>query len=796
MIETKRLLTILLLVTLLVSGCTRYVEAPFEPGGTPDALEQPPAPPPVSYPQPTHPASPPQEIVPDLPQQPEEARKLYPPHITQGLLTGAILAPDGFDDCVSVSLGQARLKALCSGAAIPTGIENDMAATCLLKFDIPPESLVSQFPTAPDLGNSPPGVVTQGPHGALEVSKVDSNYRVTQGNPSGWFTSGQEADIMLSGFDFDNSGGPLSFNHPKGIASDGVRLLLVDGNNNRVLIWNNLPTGNTPPDVVLGQPDFTSNSPGTGRHQMNWPVGVSTDGTRVVVADTYNDRILIWTQFPTSNATPANIVLDGRADSIPFGQPSKTCFAWPWGVWTDGEKLVISSTGGSYVLIWNTFPFQDNQPADVYLTGGGDMGTPRTITSNGECLIVGDHNAKNTGQSIGNFFWSTFPVKDDEPYDFFSPDPLDFRGAWMTGDFSPDGRLLMLGSTLHIWETFPASARDLPTVSISDFKFAGGDGASLAIAGEKIYVSMYNGNRVVVYNSIPTKSSEKPDFALGSPDIYTNTLDTRYSITNGVPATDGKSLFVSSDFDCKLYVWKQLPDQSGAYPDAVYTLPEPPWDNVLWNDTLVLAGRDTVFMWRELPLDGQLPDAILRGGIGGILFQDLKGVAMDDRYFYLSDTDANKVYVWNGIPDPDTPPQFSISVDGPWRLSSDGDYLAVTSIFNHAIYLYKVADLSANAQAFSVGGRGTFNLPQNAIVAQGRLFVGDTGFNRVQIWRDLTEAINGRNPDVILGKGGPDSSPLALKDSLFWPAGLAFDGSYLWVGEFKFSFRLLRFSVR
>ena len=755
-------------------------------------LEQLPAPPLVSYRQPTHTGSPPQEMLPELSlQQLEEARKLYPPHITQGLLTGVIPAPDGFDDCVSVSLGQERLIALRSGAAIPTGMENDITVACLLELGTSPQSLSTQFPAALGPKDSLPGL-----QDAITVSKVDSNYRVAQGNLSGWFTSGQEADIMLSGFDFDNSGGPLSFNHPKGIASDGVRLLLVDGNNNRVLIWNNLPTDNTPPDVVLGQPDFTSNSPGTGRHQMNWPVGVSTDGTRVVVADTYNDRILIWTQFPTSNATPADIVLDGRTDSVPFGEPSKTGFGWPWGVWTDGEKLVISSTQGSYVLIWNTFPFQDNQPADVYLTGGGDMGTPRTITSNGECLVVGDHNAKNTGQSIGNFFWSTFPVRDDQPYDFFSPDPLDFRGAWMTGDFTSDGRLLMLGSTLHIWETFPTSATDLPTVSISDFKFTGGDGASLAIAGEKIYLSMYNGNRVVVYNSIPTKPSEKPDFALGSPDIYTNTLDTRYSITNGVPATDGKSLFVSSDFDCKLYVWKQLPDESGAYPDVVYTLPEPPWDNVLWNDTLVLAGRDTVLIWRELPLDGQLPDAILRGKIGGISFQDLKGVALDDRYFYLSDTDANKVYVWNGIPDPDTPPQFSISVDGPWRLSSDGDYLAVTSIFNHVIHLYKVANLSANAQPFSVGARGTFNLPQNAIVAQGSLFVADTNFSRVQIWSDLTQAINGRNPDVILGKGGPDSSPLALRDALFWPAGLAFDGSYLWVGEFKFSFRLLRFSVR
>ena len=117
---------------------------------------------------------------------------------------------------------------------------------------------------------------------------------------------------MLSGIDFNNSGGPLLFNHPKGIATDGTHLLLADGNNNRVLIWNSLPIGNTPPDVVLGQPDFIQNYPGTGRHQMNWPVSVATDGRHVVVADTYNDRILIWNQLPKTNATPADIVLDGK----------------------------------------------------------------------------------------------------------------------------------------------------------------------------------------------------------------------------------------------------------------------------------------------------------------------------------------------------------------------------------------------------------------------------------------------------------------------------------------------------
>lgn len=601
---------------------------------------------------------------------------------------------------------------------------------------------------------------------------------------------------MLSGIDFNNAGGPLIFNHPKGIATDGTHLLMADGNNNRVLIWNSLPTGNTPPDLVLGQPDFTRNYPGTGRHQMNWPASVATDGNHVVVADTYNDRILIWNQFPTSNAAPADIVLDGKP-GFDFGKPSKTGFGWPWGVWTDGEKLVVTSTSGGYVLIWNTFPTRDNQPADLYLTADGNMGTPRTITSDGKSLIVGDHNAKNTGSETGNFFWKSFPTRDDEPYDFFRPDPLDSRGAWMQGDFTPDGRLVMLGSTLHVWNSLPASASDPPTVSISGFRLAGGDGADLSVADNRIYMSLYNGNRIVVYNNIPTDPQKLPDFAIGSPDIHTNTLDTHYIITNGVPATDGKSLFVSSDFDRKLYVWKQLPDESGAYPDLVYSLPMAPWDNALWGDTLALAGKDAVMVWETLPLDGQLPDVSFRGCIGGVTFRELNGVALDDKYLYLADFEANMVYVWEGIPDAKTPPLFSIPVNGPWRLSSDGEYLAVTSIYNHAVYLFRVSELSSSASPVAtIGGRGSFNLPQNAIIAHGSLFIADTGFNRVHVWENIADAVSGKSPDVVLGRTGADATPLQLKDALFWPVGLAYDGSYLWVGEFKFGNRLLRFSVR
>jgi len=612
--------------------------------------------------------------------------------------------------------------------------------------------------------------------------------------------------MMLSGMGFNNAGGPLLFNHPGLAASDGTHLLLADRNNNRVLIWNKLPVGNVAPDVVLGQQDFYSNNPGIGLGQMNWPVSVAVGGGKVVVADTDNNRILIWNEFPTRNGQPADLVINaGQGEGL--NVEKKRSILWPWGVWTDGRKMATTSTLNGVVLIWNEFPTQNDQAADVYLTGNGKMGTPRTITSDGKSLIVGDHNARTSAQAggttvnQGNFFWKEWPASDEQPYDFFTGDPSDSQGTWMQGSFTDDGRLVMLGEKLHIWSSFPQSAEDKPELSVGPF--TGGDGSGALVVGGKVYLSLSNDNKVAGFNSLPASDAAQPDFVVGSPDMDTNTLETNFIISNPVPATDSKSLFVSSDFDRKLYVWKKLPDESNAHPDVVYSLPDEPWDNALFNNTLVLAGKKTVFIWKGLPLDGEMPDAVLQGSIGTAAFQDLKGVAMDERYFYLSDGQANKIYVWEGIPSKDSEPKFIISTDRPVRLSSDGKYLVVTATESGtggSIRIYRVSDLQAGSQPVVLGGPGVFNLPQDAVVSQGHLFVGDTGFNRVLIWKDIEDAMAGKTADVVLGQASTtanrDAPPQIGRDKLFWPADIAFDGSYLWVGEFKFSERLLRFSVK
>lgn len=633
---------------------------------------------------------------------------------------------------------------------------------------------------------------------SVTVSAVGTTYDVASSNPVTDITElSDEADMLLAGIDFNNAGDGQFFNHPGGIATDGTRLVLADKNNNRVLIWNTLPDGNTAPDLVLGQPDMTSNNPGTEMMQLNWPTAVTISGNTLAVADTNNDRILIWNSLPTTNGQAADIVLQGD-NTAGINQPGN--IIWPWGVWTNGEKFVVSSTKGGQLLLWDSVPTTNNQ-APTTIIALEDMGTPRNIISDGNTLAIGDHNAFDNKH--GTFFWSTFPTSDNETYDFFmstppvdtnNPNSSNFMGEEMTGGaYTSDGKFMTVtNSGVYIWNQFPTDENDTADITLRNttFNWQTGDGAGIAVANDTMYVSRPNGNSIVGYRSVPT-SDRVPDFAVGSDDAETNTLDTHYFITNPVPATNGTSLFVSSDFDHKVYVWKHIPNQTGVYPDYVYENVAG-WDNELFNNTFVVVGGQNVYIWDELPLGEAMPRMISKK-VGSIEVSDLKGVALDDKYFYLADSTANAIYVWEGIPEDNEEPTYILNVEAPLRLNSDGNYLAVsTGMRGSFIQLFDVNDLSQSPAI--IGDAQEYNLPMNALVADNHLFIADTGFNRVVIWNDIADAIAGQPADTILGNNADYSIPEIGTDTLFMPSALAFDGSHLWVGEFKFSGRLLRFA--
>jgi hypothetical protein len=199
------------------------------------------------------------------------------------------------------------------------------------------------------------------------------------------------ADVVLGQPDFlsTNTGVTQSaMRTPTAVASDGRILAVADSDNNRVLIWNSIPSANNAPaDVVVGQPNFTASSiPGNvpNAKSMRGPSGLWIQNGKLYVADTQNHRILIFNSIPTTNGAAADLVL-GQPSLTTFVEPDLTKansgttasnMESPVSVTSDGVRLFVSDLGHNRVMIWNTIPNANNVPADVIV---GQPARSRTI---------------------------------------------------------------------------------------------------------------------------------------------------------------------------------------------------------------------------------------------------------------------------------------------------------------------------------------------------------------------------------------------------------------------------------
>ena len=276
-----------------------------------------------------------------------------------------------------------------------------------------------------------------------------------------------------------------SMRAPTGIASNGQILVVADTDNNRILIWNSIPTAiDQPADLVLGQPNFTSVTPGTSQTALRGPNGVWIQGSQLFVADTQNHRILIWNHIPTANNTPADLVL-GEPNftaappvTVSDVPPQANNLYSPVSVTSDGQHLFVTDLGHARVLIWNSIPTQNQQPADV------EIGQPDMVT---EGLIVGENNV------LGNCVASTTLDSDNNP-----TYPSDCKTFCPPNGIDTDNNPtypLRCGLTLGY-----------PRYALSD--------------GTRLFIADGGNDRIMIYNTIPTQNAARADIILGQPDEF------------------------------------------------------------------------------------------------------------------------------------------------------------------------------------------------------------------------------------------------------------------------------------
>ncbi|KKR10429.1 MAG: NHL repeat containing protein [Parcubacteria group bacterium GW2011_GWA2_39_18] len=194
-------------------------------------------------------------------------------------------------------------------------------------------------------------------------------------------SDGASADVVLGQSLFTtstaNNGGlsAQSLQRPATVFSDGTKLFVVDKVNNRVLIFNTIPTSNfTAADVVIGQAGLTTNGAnqgGIGANTLSGPTNVYTDGTKLYVSDSSNQRVLIYNTVPTLSGASADVVV-GQTDFISNsanqgGSVAANTLSSPQGIYSDGTKLYVSDSGNNRVLIYNTVPTSSNTSANAVI---------------------------------------------------------------------------------------------------------------------------------------------------------------------------------------------------------------------------------------------------------------------------------------------------------------------------------------------------------------------------------------------------------------------------------------------
>ncbi len=293
---------------------------------------------------------------------------------------------------------------------------------------------------------------------------------------------------------------------PRGVAVMKGKLFVSDTGQNRVFIWNQLPTTEfQEPDVILGQLDVQDaerNSGGTvSASTLLYPSGLWSDGQKLIVADAWNHRVLIWHSIPETNGTPADVVLgqpDFESNKVNVkgisSAPSDKTLHWPYGVYSDGKQLWVADTGNRRILFFGTIP------EDSFTSADGVIGQPDFTSKDYE----NDQPVWPYAVAVGKN--GTIAVPDTQFYRIL---------LWNTYKNAPSRRADVIIGQEH----FDASGQNqfglFPSATSLNWTY------DVCFFKNGLLVCDTGNSRILYYKNLPKVNNAKADAVIGKRDFVT-----------------------------------------------------------------------------------------------------------------------------------------------------------------------------------------------------------------------------------------------------------------------------------
>ncbi len=193
----------------------------------------------------------------------------------------------------------------------------------------------------------------------------------------------------------DDNGTAASFKHPKGITTDGTNIYVADSSNNlirQIVISTGAVT------TLAGGGSGTSTDDTGTTASFKSPQGITTDGTNLYVADSYNHKIR---KIVIDNASVTTLAGTGSSGSTDNTTGTSASFNEPLGITTDGTNLYVADTKNHLIrqIVISTRAVTTLAGTGSYGTTDNTTGTsasfygPSGITTDGFNLYVADRSS-------------------------------------------------------------------------------------------------------------------------------------------------------------------------------------------------------------------------------------------------------------------------------------------------------------------------------------------------------------------------------------------------------------------